>query len=265
MILTRLSGLGLLLTAVAPAVTAQASDDSGAVARRAKQYLETIADAGALSGIVLLARNDTVLYHAAFGWADRPGGTPMTITTPIAVASISKPLTGIVIATLVEQGRLALTDPLARWLPEFPSASRITIDLLMSHRAGVRHRVTTADQERQPRTAAQMVPLIAAQPLLFEPGSRRNYSSMGYVVLARVLELASGAPYGQLLDEIVLGPAGTIASFDATRMESVKPARSFFMGGDGLIARAQRDLSFLVGAGSLYSTPSDLFAVFERC
>ena len=169
------------------------------------------------------------------------------------------------VQALIAQGRLSLDDRVARWFPDFRNADRITIEYLLSHRAGIRHRVSRSGHDFQPQTAASMVPLIAAESLLFEPGSRRVYSSMGYVVLARILELAGGKPYWQLLEELVLAPAGARHSFDATRPSQLPViALPYFIGDEGEIRRPRRDLSFLVGAGSLYTTPADLFAIFRR-
>ena len=237
-------------------------------AARAEQYLATLFRSGALSGSVLLARGDTILYQRAFGWADRPGGTKLTVETPIAVASISKPLTSSIALLLAAEGKLSLEDRVSRWLPDFPRGDQITVDMLLSHRSGIQHRVSRTGYDYEPQSAASMVPMIAAESLLFAPGSRRAYSSMGYVVAARILELASGKPYSRLLDELILAPAGARHSFDATRT-GPRPAYAmpYFQGADGEIRRPARNLSFIVGAGSLYTTPGDLFAIlstFER-
>jgi CubicO group peptidase (beta-lactamase class C family) len=224
-----------------------------------------MADAGALTGAVLVARGDTVLYQGAFGPADPSRGIPWTVSTPSAVASIAKPFTIIMIYQLMEAGRLRLTDTVVRWVPELPEAGRITIGMLMSHRAGIRHRVTTTADEQVPQTPATMMPRIAASSLLFEPGSQRAYSSMGYVVLARILELVTGKAYHQLLRELVLEPAGAIhsadagdpAGFDAGAVPFQRIAADHLPGTIG-------EFSFLTGAGGLWSTNWDLRLVFRR-
>jgi CubicO group peptidase (beta-lactamase class C family) len=233
-------------------------------AARVETYLATLFKVGALSGSVLLARGDTILYQGAFGWADRPGGRKLTVETPIAVASILKPLTSSMSLMLAEQGKLSLGDKVATWFPQFPSADQITVEFLMSHRSGIQHRLSRTGYDYEAQTAASMVPLIAAESLLFVPGTRRVYSSMGYVVLARLLELASGRPYWRLLEDLILAPAGARNSFDATRPGKLPPhAMPYFQGDDGEISRPARNLSFIEGAGSLYSTPADLFAIFS--
>jgi CubicO group peptidase (beta-lactamase class C family) len=255
-----------LLGTLALPVEAQSADrfPDPTRAARAEQYLAALFQAGALSGSVLLARGDTILYQGAFGWLDRPGGKKLTVETPIAMASISKPLTSTIALLLVAEGKLSLTDRVSRWFPEFPSADSITVDMLLSHRSGVPHRISKTGYDYAPQSAASMVPMIAAESLLFAPGTRRSYSSMGYVVATRILELASGQPYARLLEEKILAPAGARHSFDATRPGG-RPeyAMPYFQGGEGEIRRPARNLSFVVGAGSLYSTPADLFAIFS--
>jgi hypothetical protein len=107
-----------------------------------------------------------------------------------------------------------------------------------------------------------MVELASGKDLVFEPGSESVYSSAGFSVLARVLELAAGKPYGELLEELVLEPAGMARSLDAgTRSILESRAASYYFDAAGLVNAPPKDISYLVGAGSLYSTPRDLFAM----
>jgi CubicO group peptidase (beta-lactamase class C family) len=220
-------------------------------------WAANLVQANEISGTVLVARGNDILYHKAFG----PG---ITTETPFPVASLTKPLTVILALNLVEAGRLALTDTLGQWLPGFPRGGRLTVDMLLRHRAGIPHRVTQPDDENTRRTATDMVRLVAMTPPLFPPDSTRRYSSAGYAVIARVLELAGGKSYGRLVDSIVFRPAGAIRSQDAT--EGVPPGApgSLVFTSSGLAPAPAKDLSFLVGGGSVYSTPEDFFRIMRR-
>jgi CubicO group peptidase (beta-lactamase class C family) len=164
--------------------------------------------------------------------------------------------------SLIDRGGLEDDHLLARYIPDFPSADRITIDMLLRHRSGIPHRVTGPADEADPKTPADMVRLAAARPLIFEPGSSSLYSTAGYSVLARVLEIASGKRYGDLLRETVLAPAGATHTVDPDGRKLI-PGRalSFVPGADGFERAPARELSFLVGGGSAYSTPRDVHAV----
>src|SRR5688572_27892020 len=170
------------------AQTASRPDDATLV-RRIEAYLAPLAERE-LSGTLLVARGDRVLLERSFGFASHELAVPFTATTPTNVASITKPLTIIIAARLIDAGRLALGDTVARWLPEYAYGRRMTVEQLMNHRAGVPHRLLPEDQQQDPRTADEMVRAANALPLLFEPGARESYSSGGYTLLAAVLERA---------------------------------------------------------------------------
>jgi CubicO group peptidase (beta-lactamase class C family) len=228
------------------------------------RYLRSYAEAGYFSGTVLVARGDSILYERSFGYANRELAVPLTPTTRVNVASITKPLTVILLSRLVDQGLLRPDHTLARYLPGFPRASDITISHVINHRAGIPHRVTTPEQETVPRSAQDMVDLAAQATLMFEPGDRSVYSSAGYSVLARVLELAGGADYQTLMEREVFAPSGATRTVHPTgAMVLEGRASSYTWGTTGHVNAPLQDLSFLVGAGSIYTTPGDLFRIMR--
>ena len=256
------NGLALATLLLSAASAAAQVPPQAEIQRRIDAYLAPLATSGDLSGTVLVARGDSVLYERAFGKLRFGEAAPNTPETPFAVASLTKPLTVIIASTLIDQGRLALGDTLSKWIPDFPRGDRITIEHLLRHRSGIPHRVTVEADEMAPHTAEDMVRFAAKRELAFEPGTSSLYSSGGYSVLARVLELAGGKPYAQLLEEIVLRPAGATHTANADRMQ---PGRaSGHLRGPNGPRRTSRDLSFLVGAGSVYSTPRDVLAIMRR-
>lgn len=267
----RLARLILPLTVLSAAITrplqearAEQSQCGRETAQRVENYLKPLVEAGEVSGTLLLAQGPCIILEKSYGLSDRQRQIPNRPSTLFAIASITKPLTDIILDRLVEQHRLALSDSLYRWLPDFPRARDITVEELRSHRAGIPHRVTTLTEELEPHSATDMVRLAEKRPLLFEPGKEVSYSSAGYSVLARVLEIASGRSYADLLREFVFDPARVTRSLDATQTPaSGLKAVSYFRGPTGLVPAPRRNLSFLVGAGSVYSTPADLFRILR--
>ena len=232
--------------------------------QRIESYLQPYLEIDHLSGTVLIARGEEVLYERSFGLANFELDVPNTSETLFCIGSINKPLTIVILARMVEAKQLALTDKLAKFLPEFPRADEITVDQLLNHSAGIPHRVTEPLDETRPQSAASMVELAAGKELVFEPGSKSVYSSAGFSVLARVLELASGKPYAELLAEYVLKPAGMEDTFDVgSRVVLENRASSYAFDTNGLLNAPPQDVSYLVGAGSVYSTPHDLLK-FQR-
>ncbi len=242
-----------------PPLLAQTSSES---AGRIGSYLEAFAAKGELSGTVLIARADTILYEGSFGRSWYPDGPLNAPSTLFNIASVTKPLTQIITAQLVEKRGLTTGDTLTKWIPTFPNGDRITVEQLLTHESGIPHRVTTKADVMQSQTAASMTALAAQQALLFDPGSATRYSSAAYSVLARVLELAGHDSYAGLLRTMVFEPAGIRDAVDATEPERLKdPARSYLRTAEGPMAADESGYSYLVGAGSIYATPRDLFAI----
>jgi CubicO group peptidase (beta-lactamase class C family) len=231
--------------------------------RRIDAYVAPLA-AHELSGTLLVARRNRVLVERSFGFANHELRVPFTPTTPTNVASITKPLTIIITSRLVEARQLSVNDTVSKWLPEYVHGSRMTITQLLNHRAGVPHRLLPDDQQEEPRTADDMVQAANKLPLLFEPGAQSVYSSGGYAVLAAVLEHVTGKRYDELLQQHVSQPVGAkmIRHVDHREMLAGR-AVSVIPTGDGVLNAPLRDLSFLVGGGSVYTTPRDLFAVMQ--
>ncbi len=255
---TQMLRIRISVFAILTAWTAFAVADD--LATRIDAWLQPYVEIDHLSGCVLVARGEDVVYDRCFGLANRELGVRNTPETRFAVASVTKPLQLVLLARLVEEGALALTDSLTRWLPDFPRAHEITVLNLANHTAAVPHRVTEDHEESVMRSAADMVELVKAKGLLGEPGGERVYSSAGFSVLARVLELAGGDTWSALMQRYVFEPAGmehTVHPEDRNLIP--RRASSYSWSPRGLRNAAPKDLSFLVGAGSLYSTPRDLW------
>lgn len=253
--LTALTALNALT-----AVTAFAAPDpADPLGPALDAYVRPLVESGHFAGQVLIARNGQVIVERSYGLANRELGVPVTPETRFCIASITKPITVILAIQLIEEGKLGYSDTLSKWIPDYPNGGRITIEHLLRHQAGIPHRVTDDSNESTPRTAADMVLLAARATPLYEPGTGSTYSSAGFSVLARVLELASGQEYRTLLKTRLLDSLGMKQTSDPTAAE-ILPGRapSYVPGSQGIENAPPRDLSFLVGAGSVFSTARDL-------
>jgi len=228
-------------------------------AKKIDDLVRAFAEAGQFSGVVLAAEDGKVVYEKAFGSANAEFKIANVKDTRIGIASITKLMTAVIRSRLVDEGRLSMDDKLSKYIPDFPNGDKITIEMLSSHRSGIPHRVMPPEQESMPHSSAEMVERIKEAKLLFEPGTKRLYSSAGYTVLARVLEIVSGKTYAQLLQEYVFGPAGMRDSLDFDSETIIeRRAQDYFLSPEGLINSGLKDYSFLVGAGSVFSTAADL-------
>lgn len=233
-------------------------------AKKIDEFITPFATANQFSGVVLASENGKVFYEKAFGLANADYKIPNQLNTRIGIASITKYMTSVILNRLIESNKVALADKLNKYIPDFPSGDKITIEMLARHRSGIPHRVMPPEAESLPYTSAEFVEKVKQAKLAFEPGSSRLYSSAGYSVLARVLEIASGKTYSDLLDEYVFKPAGMTDSLDFDgEMVMERRAQDYYLSPNGLVNVPLKNYSFLVGAGSVYGTARDVYKFGE--
>lgn len=221
-------------------------------------------DLAMFDGVVLLARGDTVVHHAAYGPAIVGWDVPLTPDARFRVASVSKAFTAVAIGTLYERGLLTPETTLDAFAPSIPEADRITIRHLVGHRSGVAHLNDLDGYDVVMRGAVSLDSLVAwlsNQPLDFEPGTDYTYSNGGYALLALVIEAVSGQTYGDYLAEHVAGPLGLTATEHETLGAPVRRLARGYLPGlrPGERARAEYVAPDVkVGGGSLVSSAPDL-------
>ncbi len=256
--------LNCLVAVAASAQRSPSSDRELAVAVDA--LVQPEADAGLLSGTLLIARGDRILIQRRYGFADWELRIPVSPSSRFAIASITKPMTAALTEMLALEGRLELDAPVRRYVPGFPKGPKggdPTVRQLLDHKAGVPHRVTEPVDETQRLLPAEIVERVKQRGLLFEPGTETLYSSAGYTTLARVIEVVEQKAFASVLAERVFKPAGMTGATDETSQQlmpgRVMPFRFSVDGTRLVVARAPyKDLSFLTGAGSVYATAEDL-------
>ena len=233
-------------------------------AKKLDEFITPFANANQFSGVVLASENGKVIYEKAFGLANADYKIPNQLNTRIGIASITKYMTSVILGRLVEANKIALADKLNKYIPDFPNGDKITIEMLARHRSGILHRVMPPEAESMAYTSAEFVEKVKQSKLAFEPGTSRLYSSAGYSVLARVLEIVSGKTYSQLLDEYVFKPAGMTDSVDFDGEAIIeRRAQDYYLSPNGLVNVPLKNYSFLVGAGSVYGTARDVYRFGE--
>jgi len=233
-------------------------------AKKIDAFIKPFAAANQFSGVVLAAENGKVIYEKPFGMANADYKIPNQLNTRIGIASITKYMTAVVLLRLIEERKIALADKLTKYIPDFPNGDKITIEMLMRHRSGIPHRIMPPEMESVGYTSADFIEKVKQAKLAFEPGTQRLYSSAGYSVLARALEIASGKNYAQLLQEYVFTPAGMTDSltFDADAVIE-RRAQDYYLSPNGLVNVPLKNYSFLVGAGSVFGTARDTYRFAE--
>jgi len=176
-------------------------------------YVGKLAETGAFSGVVLVAKDGVPIYRKAFGLSNREARNANTVDTRFNLGSINKVFTKTAIGQLISQGKLALGDTIGKLLPDYPNAQAraATVEQLLTHRAGVADFFGPAfdgTPKSRFQSNADYYRFVAPQPLLFEPGSASRYCNGCYVVLGAIIERVAGQPYEDVIAAHVYKPAG---------------------------------------------------------
>jgi len=246
--------------------------------------------AGQMPGAVLaIARRGRLVYFEAFGHRDKAAGVPMTTDSIFRVASMTKPMVAVSTLQLMEQGRLLIDDPLAKYFPKFAdmqvavldarketivdkvaAARKITIQDLLRHTSGLIYggRGTTAVHKLYPdgstpaaagMTGAEFLDRLSGLPLLHQPGTVWDYG-FGLDIAGLVIEQIAGEPLGRHLETTLWKPLGMVDTGFAVPAEKLgrlaKPLERDPISGQPQTV-SQAPLKFECGGGCAVSTASD--------
>lgn len=161
-----------------------------------------------------------VLRAKGYGFADVENQVVVTAESVFRIASISKPVTAVAAMKLVDAGKLNLDQPIQKYCPDFPKKPwPITTRQLLSHQSGIRNYRDEAEilNTRHYSSIKESLTQFNNDPLDFEPGTKMQYTSYGYIVLGCVMEKASGQKYEEYMRRAIFQPAGMAA----TRLDDV--------------------------------------------
>lgn len=230
---------------------------------RMDQIVQSYASNRQFMGSVLVARGTDVVFSKSYGSANLEWDIPDTPTTKFRLGSLTKQFTAASILLLEERGKLAVTDPVKKYLPDAPAAwDKITIFHLLTHTAGVPSFTSFPDyaqSEPFPTTPEKLVARFRDKPLDFEPGEKWSYSNSGYVLLGYLIERISGQTYQQFLQQNVFTPLGMNDSgYDSNSAVIAHRAIGYTPGPGGLVNAGFIHMTVPFSAGALYSTTEDL-------
>lgn len=157
---------------------------------------------------LMVARDGRIVRAQGYGYSNVELQVPVKPVSTFQSGSVGKQFTATAIMMLVVEGRIALDDPLSKYLTGGPAAwDRVTIRQLLSHTAGFTDYPENFDLRRD-WTEDQLLKVIAAIPLAFEPGTKYAYSNLGYVTLGILIHRVTGKFYGDFLRERIFDPLG---------------------------------------------------------
>lgn len=245
------------------------------------QRIEEWAEQQSFSGVAGIARNGRLLDVRAFGFADEQSGRKNTVKTRFQTGSITKYFASVLAYRLAAKGVIDLRAPITDILPGFraDTGARISLDDLMTSSSGIPGMLgqimgeiapvlaqggTLDDTPYADLTIDQVIEDYADGDLEFEPGSEFDYENTNWIVVVRALEVASGKPYAQLIEEELFRPAGMTGSgtFEMIWQNLSNPTDDYAVGVAAEGSRLPGDwpLPAFMGGGT-YTTAADLVAL----
>jgi CubicO group peptidase (beta-lactamase class C family) len=244
--------------------------------------------------VALIARKGQVLLHEAVGQQLPALGKPMALDSIFRIYSMTKPVVSVAVMMLMERGKLLLSDPVAKYLPEFagvqvarregsqttlhPPKAAPTVQDLLRHTSGLTYEILGTEpiqkQYAQARLGsrehsnAEFSKALAAIPLMFEPGTVWEYSR-ATDLLGALVEAVSGQTLGDFLQDNILSPLGMVdTGFVVPPEQHHRIAEPFEADPDGGIAMRLMDIrkpaAMEAGGAGLASTTAD-YARFLQC
>ncbi|MGA9584751.1 MAG: serine hydrolase domain-containing protein [Terracidiphilus sp.] len=223
----------ILVTLTAPSQEPAPSGHADAI----RSYLQPLLDSHTLAGAVtLVATRDRLIYLQSAGYRDLSEKAMMTTNAMFWIASTSKPMTVTAFMMLVDEGKVRLTDPVEKYLPEFrnqmvkspkdgntpdgqvapdrTSSALVVADHpilvreILSHTSGLPFKSSAQPGAIDTLSLKDSVLSFAAEPLMFQPGTSYSYSNEGIDTAARIIEVVSGMPYEQFMQQRLFDPLG---------------------------------------------------------
>ncbi len=260
--------------------------------KRLDENLQSMVDGKQLAGIVAVAaRHGRIMYNKAFGLQDIAGAKPMQKDTIFRIYSMTKPITGVAMMILFEEGKWKPADPISKYIPEFANlkvyagqnadgtprleapAHAPTMGELMSHTAGFTYgyfgdtpvdKMYQKSHPLQAESMSEFIKKLAALPLVYQPGEGWIYS-VAVDVQGYLVEKLSGKPFPEFLRERIFAPLNMndtsffVPGHKMDRLATVyttdekSPALTAMPHADGL----NKEPSLPSGGGGLYSTAAD--------
>jgi CubicO group peptidase (beta-lactamase class C family) len=213
---------------------------------------------GRFSGSAFVRLAGHVVLDRGYGVADRTTGRPNSPETIFQIASVSKQFAAAAVLRLQERNRLSVHDSVRSWIDDAPESwAPITVHHLLTHTSGLGHWRDFPDLSLfAPSSRERLLRIFSGRPLKFPPGTGWAYSSPGYVVLAWIVERASGDSYATFLERDVLRPIGLADT--GAGSHAPRPDRRALGYVRGRPSDAFELDSVGVGAGDVWSTTRDL-------
>ncbi|MEV1113670.1 serine hydrolase domain-containing protein [Actinosynnema sp. NPDC049800] len=247
-----------MLILIAVAAGAFLSPAAHAAPTSIDDYLAQVMHDTGLPGMSVVVTQGDRVVHAA-GYGEDSEGAPVTADTPMRIASVSKSFTAMAVMTLVEDGRIALDDPVADQVPGFtmadPRFADVTVRQLVNQTSGFSDTTIDVTALETATSLGDYTAKLSSGSLAADPGTHYEYCNVNYDLAARVVEVASGRSFDDYLKERVFGPLGMSRSTVST--DVIRPADGYNSVFGAWLSRPELP-GFHSGGGGVVTTAADM-------
>jgi len=283
-----------ILHAAPPAANAGKAGMEPELLARVPARMKAFVEKGTVPGVVtLIQRHGALASLEAVGYQDLESKQPMKTDTIFRIASMTKPFTAVGIMILMEEGRVALGDPVEKYLHDFKNmwviesregdkngdtkrtlrrpSRPVTLRDLLTHTSGMFGMPPeTLDEAiaRKTRTLADVVTLASQKPLDFDPGTKWQYSNLGIATLGRIIEVVADQPFEKFIESRIFQPLGMRDSFFFLPADRQHRLATVYVLDKGKLKKADWDFAgngakYPFPEGGMYSTAVDLASFYQ--
>jgi len=244
-------------------ITSSAKQNNIVTDVKYEKVLKSFIKANGPGSAVIVSQHGKVLYKDARGMANIELQVPLQPDSIFRIGSITKQFTAAAIMMLAEQGKLSVTDDIHKYVPDFPTEGQVvSIANLLSHTSGIAN--YTEDEHVWKKlistqtTLDEMLKVFAKHPMPLKTGEAMRYSNTGYVLLGKIIEVASGKSYADFIEQDIFAKlAMKNSSFGGTQI-IVNRASGYSRSAEGIVNADPINMMWPHAAGSLLSTVDDL-------
>lgn len=227
------------------------------------QEIDSFLNKEGFQGSVLISKEGKILFSKGYGFANAEHQIPNAPHTVFRIGSITKLFTAVVILQLQEKGLLKVSDPVIKYIPDYPHGDQITIHHLLSHTSGIpsiTRLPNLLEIQRQATTPLQALVHFKDLPLKFVPGTDCESSDSNYIILGAIIENITHQPYEEYLKMNIFHPLDMTATYYEYNHSVIPHRASGYQNRKGKLYHAPFiDMSLPHAAGALSSTTVDLY------
>ena len=247
-----------VVTIATPALALPAGFKAKADALMAQSY-----SASGPGASVVISEGGKIVYRGQRGLADIAAKRPVTAATVFRIGSITKQFSAAVVLQLAAEGKLKLSDPLSKYLPNYPNAAAITVEQLLNHTSGIQTYTAIpgwmAANMSKAFTTEQLIAEFKDQPAPSKPGEKFNYNNSGYVLVGALIEAVTGNRWSDEVRTRIAKPLGLATLDDGIRESAAKAmAKGYSTGEKGPELARAIHMSVPGAAGALIADAGDL-------